>query len=185
MEQCGTITIGVGEDGRAPAVEDLRDADQQGLRLIRITTKTPSTLVSLSAAGSRGVALNGEDSARRAIDNVATLLQPRRRSSLPLWIVTTSLVAAFLVLFYFNTKYTYIDWVFYTTFVAQLVLVAGGILYFIRRNRMTVVIPIRRRDASLAGQQRRTQVVIAVISAILGLVTGIGATVISHIITGT
>jgi hypothetical protein len=182
LSECGDTTIGVGEDGVAPSIEDLRDSDKAGLRQIRFTTTAPAIIISFSPKDSSGVALKGEDSARRVIDNVASLLKPRRQKKTSRYLVQGILVILALVAGFINVQYTENQWIFWGTVVFLCADFSTFYVYNRVTERRPAVIPYRRREAALVSRERKGQLLIAAVSAFFGLITGIGITILSQII---
>ena len=153
LAECAETTIGVGQDGVAPTIDDLRDSDKAGLRQVRLTTTAPDIIINFNPRQSSGVALKGGDSARRMVDNIEILLAPKKRNMERR--VKVLLIGLFLIGSFINIGNEKNNTIFLITLAFILVDLTIYFSYDRIAGRSPAIIPYRRREAALAGRRKK------------------------------
>jgi hypothetical protein len=175
----------------AEEAEDLRDSTPKELDDVSISCSHPAVAIVLSPGWARVLGLaaaSDDDRTRNVVKDVAQFLRARRtvyvgghRTRLAI-LTTFGLVPVALAFIYWRNRN---DWNVASTIALTFVLVTGLIPIVADRWIMfrisggVRIIPERRKDARLISSQTKRDILIAVLSAVVGSILGIAGTLIT------
>lgn len=190
-QKCSRIKLEIGDNGEAETLDDLKGVEAKELRTFRITANrrssrfrrlqpkdtSPDILLSLGFSECRALATKGDDESKEIIDNLARLLEPRKRTNPTIVVIVSYGVGLiFMILAFWLERFLLLPvalcgWLF-------------GIFVLFRGITRPVLVPDRRREVRSLSRERRSQIVLAVVSGAIGLLGGVVIAWISNFLPG-